>query len=79
MVPPDWMSRLGTELGGAVDLLSASVETIGAHLVGQVVLGLPDTLETRVEGLVGQWGLGATRVRHGHVTPLQPAVLEKAS
>lgn len=60
-VVPDWMTRLSTEIGSRIDLLSASVETIAGVPVGQVILGVQPGTGDRLAILLDQWGLSGVR------------------
>jgi ABC-type methionine transport system ATPase subunit len=65
-VPPDWMDRLGRELGVTVALLGGTVETIGGRAAGRVTISVAPRAERVPETLAG-WGL------HAEAADRQPA------
>ncbi|WP_394768643.1 NIL domain-containing protein [Lacisediminihabitans sp.] len=59
-VPPDWVSRLGAELGVPISILGASIERINGATVGHATLGIGGVDPARVTGTLAALGLTAT-------------------
>ena len=59
-VPADWIARAGTALGADVALLSASIGTVGGHVVGQATIAVPPGVAPdHVTSVLGALGLAA--------------------
>jgi ABC-type methionine transport system ATPase subunit len=63
-VPTDWIARAGTALGADVALLSASIGTVGGHVVGQATIAVPPGVtHDQVISVLGSLGLAAAADR----------------
>ncbi|WDF33961.1 ATP-binding cassette domain-containing protein [Arthrobacter agilis] len=80
-VPGDWIQRVTTDLGVAVHLLGASVETVHGVNTGSATLGVGTDDDTRVAAALARCGLSGTPdavpiTRHDDAERVLAGVLE---
>ena len=59
-VPTDWVTRLAGQLDTSVDLLGASIQSLGVVTVGNATIAVGSADPRRIEAALGELGLHAT-------------------